>query len=116
LDTICLRSEKIFIIIIIKGNNQNITFLFFYFPTLVIDTPMVGQNFTTDLPPLLSMNCRFVLRLGKAYLMMHIEFYGWRAMSAYWKHTTLMEAVEQEDNMPTSVYGRLNNNIVVQSP
>ena len=40
------------------------------------DTLVLGQNFTSSSPPLVSANRRFALRLGKSYMALHMEFYG----------------------------------------
>ncbi|CAN6357627.1 unnamed protein product [Urochloa humidicola] len=74
------------------------------------DTLVLGQNFTTLSPPLISGNRRFALRLGKTFLALHMEFYGGRATTpAYWRHTALeVEAQPQNGTEPPPVYGRID--------
>jgi hypothetical protein len=70
------------------------------------DTLVLGQNFTASSPPLVSANRRFALRLGKAYMALHMEFYGGQTAPAYWRHTALMAQPENATEPP--VYGSLD--------
>ncbi|CAD6254816.1 unnamed protein product [Miscanthus lutarioriparius] len=72
------------------------------------DTLVLGQNFTSSSPPLVSANRRFALRLGKSYMALHMEFYGVRTTpTTYWRHTALEAQPESVTEPP--VYGRLDS-------
>jgi hypothetical protein len=111
------KSEKIFIIIIIKDNNQMIIFLPPRLHAHPLNPPTRLSSVRTspqNQSPLLSANRRFALRFGKTYLMMHMKFYGGWATPAYWKHTALTEATEQEDNASSPAYDLLNDSADVR--